>query len=191
MAARLTTDLLALDIRPLARKGHLKMGNSSTVTWTRGSTKNSIAIKAAHSAVTLNYTTQGIQQSYGIHVTQTPCHLGGQRHWWLCPRCDKRCAILYGGAVFICRKCAGLHYPIQHASEFSKAIIHAEKIRNRLGWIPGIAHGYGPKPKGMHWRTYQKYTRIYKSIERQSILNIELQNQYLFKNTHSNNTKSI
>lgn len=157
MAARLTTDLLALDIRPLARKGHLRTGNRSTVTWTRSCTKNSIAIEAAHSAVTLSYTTQGMQQRYSVHVTQTHCHLGGLRHWWLCPRCDKRCAILYGGAVFVCRKCARLHYPSQHAaSELDKAIIRAEAIRHRLGWIPGIAHGQGAKPKGMHWETYHR-----------------------------------
>lgn len=172
MAARLTTDLLALDIRPLARKGHLRTGNSSTVTWTRSCTKNSIAIEATHSAVTLSYTTQGMKQRYSIHVTKTPCHLGGLRHWWLCPRCDKRCAILYGGAVFICRKCAGLHYPIQHASEFSKAVIRADKIRNRLGWIPGIAHGYGPKPKGMNWSTFTETLKKYNSLESRAAFEI-------------------
>jgi ribulose bisphosphate carboxylase small subunit len=25
-----------------------------------------------------------------------------------------------------------------------------------LGWKPGIAHPDGPKPKGMHWKTFNR-----------------------------------
>lgn len=158
MSARLTNELLALDIRPLAREGRLKTGRSSTVTWTHGSHKNSIGIAANNHAMTLSYTTKGTKQHYEVGITQTPCYLGGQRHWWKCPCCNRRCAILYGGAVFICRQCAKLHYPIQHASKFDRAVISAEKVRKRLGWIPGVAHGNGPKPKGMHWQSFHQLT---------------------------------
>jgi hypothetical protein len=30
----------------------------------------------------------------------------------------------------------------------------ADKIRDRLGWMPGIVNGSGQKPKGMRWQTY-------------------------------------
>jgi len=33
-----------------------------------------------------------------------------------------------------------------------------DKIRDRLKWEPGILNGHGIKPKGMHWRTYQRLT---------------------------------
>lgn len=30
----------------------------------------------------------------------------------------------------------------------------ANTIRQRMGWMPGVANLPGGKPKGMHWRTY-------------------------------------
>ena len=32
----------------------------------------------------------------------------------------------------------------------------ADTIRRRLGWEAGIANPAGGKPKGMHWRTYER-----------------------------------
>jgi hypothetical protein len=32
----------------------------------------------------------------------------------------------------------------------------ADTIRRRLGWEPGILNGDGGKPKGMHWRTFER-----------------------------------
>ena len=37
-----------------------------------------------------------------------------------------------------------------------RATRQSDKLRDRLGWIPGILHGNGPKPKGMHWRTFER-----------------------------------
>ena len=32
----------------------------------------------------------------------------------------------------------------------------ADKLRDKLGWEPGILNGDGIKPKGMHWRTFER-----------------------------------
>ena len=32
----------------------------------------------------------------------------------------------------------------------------ADKIRRRLGWPAGIANPTGGKPKGMHWKTFDR-----------------------------------
>lgn len=156
MTARLTADLLALDIRSLARQGRLRPGTHCNVTWTTGSHTASIAVEVQSNAVTLSYSTQGTRQRYEVLIAWTVCHFGGKRPWWLCPNCGGRCAILYGGSVFTCRKCAGLHYPIQHASNVGKAIFRAEATRRRLRWQPGIANPGNGKPKGMHWKTYAR-----------------------------------
>lgn len=37
-----------------------------------------------------------------------------------------------------------------------RIIRRPNKLRDRLGWEPGFLKGEGPKPKGMHWRTYQR-----------------------------------
>lgn len=34
--------------------------------------------------------------------------------------------------------------------------VRADTIRRRLGWTPGTLNGSGLKPKGMHWRTFER-----------------------------------
>jgi hypothetical protein len=52
------------------------------------------------------------EQDYHVRLTTTPCHFGGVRHWFLCPRCFKRVGVLYrtGQRRFACRKCLNLTY---------------------------------------------------------------------------------
>ena len=152
-----TDDKLALDIRKLQRDGRLVSGTGCTVTWTTRHRSSSIGLHAGQGAVMLKYSSQGKEHSYSVEIAHTACHFGGGRAWWKCPCCKERCAILYGGSIFVCRKCAGLHYPSQHASALDKAILRAEKIRQRLGWQPGIANSGSGKPKWMRW---SKYTEL-------------------------------
>jgi hypothetical protein len=65
-------------------------------------------------------------------------------------------ATLYGGRVFACRKCHRLAYPSQREDASDRAGRRADKIRDRLGWDAGILNGPGSKPKGMHWRTFER-----------------------------------
>ena len=90
--------------------------------------------------------------------TQTSlCHLGGQRHWFTCPRCSKRVAVLYAPRRnFACRQCGGLGYATQKEGAGDRASTRADKLRKRMGWEAGILNGDGGKPKGMHWKTYQR-----------------------------------
>jgi hypothetical protein len=37
-----------------------------------------------------------------------------------------------------------------------RAARRADKIRDRLGWHPGSLNSEGGKPKGMHWRTFER-----------------------------------
>lgn len=38
----------------------------------------------------------------------------------------------------------------------NRATRRADRLRERLGWEPGILNGTGDKPKGMHWRTSER-----------------------------------
>jgi hypothetical protein len=42
----------------------------------------------------------------------------------------------------------------------------AETIRRRLSWDASILSLRGGKPKGMHWRTYERLTAKYERVER-------------------------
>ncbi|XFB08130.1 hypothetical protein AAGT13_09390, partial [Azotobacter salinestris] len=60
-------------------------------------------------------TVRGERQAkdYPVPVTWTPCHLGGERPWFLCPYCGRRVAKLYLQSVFACRHCLRLNYASQ------------------------------------------------------------------------------
>jgi len=46
-----------------------------------------------------------------FNIVTTPCHYGGVRYWFECPRCEERVAKLYEEKDdFYCRKCLDLEY---------------------------------------------------------------------------------
>ncbi|KTC64691.1 Uncharacterised protein (plasmid) [Legionella adelaidensis] len=101
--------------------------------------------------------------NYVIDILWEDCHFGGQRPWFICPlkKCGRRVAILYGGPIFACRHCYKLVYQSQREGVSDRAIRKAEKIRARLKWNTGILEGTQDKPKGMHWRTYERLCKLH------------------------------
>ena len=92
-----------------------------------------------------------------VWMETTPCTLGGRRRWFRCPVCGRRVAVIYGtGRLFACRRCKGLAYASQGESYDDRAARRADRIRRRLGWEAGILNGPGPKPKGMHRRSFER-----------------------------------
>lgn len=92
----------------------------------------------------------------GIQVEWTPCQYGGQRPWFLCPECSRRCGKLYGGRLFRCRLCVNLVYESTRQPEWERLLDRAQDIRVRLGGSASTAAPFPPKPKHMRWRTYWK-----------------------------------
>jgi len=99
-----------------------------------------------------------MQREYPVYLDWTGQHFGGQRVWFRCPAqgCARRVAILYGGVIFACRHCHQLAYDCQRETADDRATRRADTILRRLGWEPGILNGEGWKPKGMHWRTFER-----------------------------------
>jgi hypothetical protein len=158
-----TEDSLPLDIRRLERAGVLKPGRVCTWQWTVNErVRAAIGVRAEAGNITLsyNYTTHGRSAeaiSQTIWMESTACALGGHRRWFACPACGRRVAVLYGaGRLFACRRCKGLAYASQGESGDDRAARRADRIRKRLGWMPGILNGPGTRPKGMHRRTYER-----------------------------------
>ncbi len=155
-----TNDSMPLDIRKITSKGLLVPGRSFSWQWLvndRQVAGISIRVNIDHGIV-LSYrmksTGEVVEQ--GVQTQTSPCHLGGQRHWFTCLRCRRRVAVLYApGRYFTCRQCGGLGYATQKESAGDRASTRADKLRKRLGWQAGILNGDGGKPKGMHWKTYQ------------------------------------
>ena len=99
---------------------------------------------------------------YPVRLDWTECTLGGRRPWLICPAagCARRVALLYigGEGIFACRHCYRLAYACQREEPDERAARRADRIRGRLGWQAGILNGIGGKPKGMHWRTFERLT---------------------------------
>ena len=154
-----TSDSTPLDIRKLTRKGLLVPGNSFSWQWTVSDQKVAgINIRVdSHEGVVLSYRRKstGEEVEQQVQTQTSPCHLGGERRWFTCPRCSKRVAVLYApGRTFACRQCCGLGYATQKEGVGDRASTKVNKLRKRLGWVTGILKDTGGKPKGMHWTTY-------------------------------------
>lgn len=111
------------------------------------------------------------REEYPVWLDWTACTYGGRRAWFLCPArgCGRRVAILYGGAIFACRHCYRLAYPSQRETADDRAARRAERIRERLGWEPGILNGEGGKPKGMRRRTFERLTAEHEAFVGESL----------------------
>jgi len=155
-------ELHSIDLAWLRRRNLLTPGRWSTITWSRGGhTTGSIRLTPVPGGLLLSYRHRSAGDDWRdvsetIPVLQTPGRFGGHRHWFSCPGCDRRCRILYGGAQFRCRTCQRLRYESQYEPALARAASKALKIRRRLGCSGGLADPFPEKPKGMHWRTYER-----------------------------------
>ena len=80
--------------------------------------------------------------------------------------------MLFGGAVFACRRCHRLVYKCQRETPDDRATRQADKLRDCLGWEAGILNGNGSKPKGMHWRTFDRLEARHDSLVNASLMRI-------------------
>jgi len=175
-----TNDYRVLDVRWLRRSGLLTPGRSGITSWSRdGNTIASIQVRAEADRVVLNYQSRNHNddwqaKEYPIYLDWTDCHLGGRRAWFRCPAqgCSRRVAILYSGALFACRLCRQLAYESQRETGPDRAARRADRIRDKLGWERGILNGDGIKPKGMHWRTFERLKGEHDALVNESLADL-------------------
>jgi hypothetical protein len=152
-----TSDYCQLDIRQWQREGLLEAFRSFVYLCWKVDVLPAPNLRAKPGRVILS-TLDGASKQSAVWLEWTPCNYGGSRAWFLCPapNCGQRVAILYGGAV-ACRHCRGLAYDSQQRSAKRQAVQAAAGIRIMLGGSGSLAEPFPPKPKGMHWRTYQRF----------------------------------
>src|SRR5579883_1132138 len=161
-----TSGYLRLDVRYLQRTNMLAEGSYSSLNWSRnGKPFGWINLRAAHDSVTLIYrhrtsdADEWQSEEYPVRIERTPCNYGGHRAWFRCPAlgCGRRVAVLYGDGFFACRHCHQLAYESQREAPYSRALERAQRILIRLGGSGSTSQPFPAKPKGMHWRTYQRF----------------------------------
>jgi len=170
-----TDDTLPLDIRELQRRANLHGFSYLSVRWTRGYSKSSVGITVHDGAeVTITYADgRGDNHAETLGITWTRPNYGGERPWWTCPWCSRRCAIVYalGANPFVCRLCASLTYATAQSDGFSRAARKSVERRRRLGWELGAP--FPIKPKGMHWRRWERLVAEYSAAAKAAHVALE------------------
>jgi len=175
-----TSDYFPIDVRELKREGLLAPHQSFQSQWLRkGKVVESVRIHTGVDMLVLScrYRSRGDDLNddvYPIFLRSTPCTLGGNRPWFICPvrDCGRRVAILYGGRIFACRQCYQLVYQSQRDPDYDRAARRADRIRKKLRWEPGIFNDRGWRPKAMHWSTYKRLTAQHDAFVRVSMIGI-------------------
>jgi hypothetical protein len=164
----------SLDVNSFWHAGCLKPGYRSGWWWGTADGERTASIGLAMDAGCLTLTYRQRDRGDGewtpvteaVSVDVVPCRFGGARPFFVCPgrtngrHCGRRVLKLYmRGSYFLCRHCARLGYQSQLEHSFGRALQQANRIRMKLGGNPGMASPFPEKPKGMHWRTYERLER--------------------------------
>ena len=166
-----------IDIRWLKKNGFLQPHNGGSLSWSIGDQQTgSIGYRVEINQIKLNYRHrprggewEDVEQT--ISFDQTPCNYGGYRTWFLCPRCWRRVAVLYGaGKYFLCRHCYGLSYSSQQESKEDRLMRKARTIRKRIGASHDLFEPVMFKPKHMHQKTFDRLRRQAKRASTLSLM---------------------
>jgi hypothetical protein len=156
-----TGSMLRLDVRHVVRELPAVWAGSWGWSWGEdGKATIGLALRMEPSEgaglLLLDYTRGGEPVSQRIRLEATPCHYGGQRWWARCEGCSRRVAVLWGSR-WACRLCHGLAYRTSQLARSDRLTAKARRLQARLGGDGGRELFWPPdKPRGMHWRTYQR-----------------------------------
>jgi len=106
-----------------------------------------------------------------IILVARPRHFGGRQWYFMCPRMNERTSVLWkppGARDFCSRQAWGrqVAYHSQFLCPSDRAWHGKEKIKSRLiADLDPNEWDLPPKPKGMRWRTYQRYEAKFDAYE--------------------------
>jgi hypothetical protein len=174
---------LTLDLPRLFKEGWVKPSarTSGVLRWTRVSTGRETAsmgfqseLSADDGYVDLLWITTDRQTGETrrcedrISLTTSPQPFGGRRWFFVCPRTGETVAKLHlpsGSDIFASRKAHRLGYRSQRESPRDRSFSRAFSLREKIGG-KGAIGSYIAKPKGMHWRTFERAMRRVHTAER-------------------------
>ena len=174
-----------IDVLDWHRRGCLRSPRRFSWAWRQdGERVASINVKTERHRVSLKYRSRpyggdwtDVEQRFP--VVWKPCRFGGDRPWFICSvyakgtYCGRQVTKLYqAGRLFACRHCSGLAYVSQQESAHDRGLLKAQTIRMRLGGSAYMLDDFPEKPKGMHWRTYERLCRVQDAAQARSIVGL-------------------
>lgn len=153
-----------LDASDLKRRGIYCEGYAGSLSWTRASGQPgpSIRVYGGSDAIRLEYAWRHGNGPWQTHqeriaLCQRPRHFGGAETYFRCPKCAHTVKRLYGAGVrYLCRRCHNLVHASTQERPGNRATRKNQKLRRKLGAEIGLGDWIGPKPKGMHWKTFER-----------------------------------
>lgn len=167
---------LRLDVNKLHRGGFLEPGRTCSWQWTWGyyENKSTVSIAALAGSLRLTFRVKSSGEDWqsvaqDVEIDRTPCNYGGERPWFLCPRCGRRVSVLYGAKAFYCRACHLIAYQSQSESYSDRCFRRANNLRQRMGGEPGC-QAHIPKPKWVRWATHARVVHEVETLENNGLL---------------------
>jgi hypothetical protein len=148
--------MLPLDVRQFRRRALLRPGRYILQWETNGDAYASMGLTVWPDRLRLEYSCaprggDPVSCQNSIGLVRLPCRFGGERAYFLCPDCGRRCEVLYGPSRFggfACRLCLRLGYASESESPVDRTWRRQRKLEARLD-------DDGGKPAWMRWRTFE------------------------------------
>lgn len=162
-----------LDASDIKRRGLMQPGYSFQLYWKSSDTRPapSICVYGGADSIALSYSWRCGDGPWQAHTERValrhvPRNFGGEESYFLCPKCARCVKRLYcGGIRILCRTCHGLVHASTQERGDGRAIRRVRKLRRRIGADLGVESLIGPKPKGMHYRTFERIVDAISSAE--------------------------
>jgi hypothetical protein len=116
-------------------------------------------------------------RGHAVGLDWTPCPFGGERAWFLCPKCRRRCRVLHRPAKssdpWSCRRCLRLAYATQSLPLFDRLLAKRDRAVERLGAPGGQVMGRTfEKPKWMRRSTFERLWQEALDAEVEALLSL-------------------
>ena len=143
-----------------------------------------IGVVSSRDGVTLKYKSRSYGEDWSdvehhVPISWTPCRFGGERPWFACSA--------YGSGKSAARCCQAIparqvicvpSLPRPRLCQPTRSLqptrpLPRSKIGSRLGGSVSMFEDFPDKPKGMHWRTYDRLRGRYDMAEARSMAGLE------------------
>jgi hypothetical protein len=166
---------LRVDVRQLKRDGYLEPGRAERFWWrAEGELVGPVTVTAGtveggHGAVDII----GPDFAASVRLTTTPCTFGN-RIWFTCPDCERRCAVLLvETGSLTCQQCANAP---NLSTTLSRAARKQDELHKARRGLFMDEHDVAHRPKGMRSATWQRrWDRYWRAVE--ALLSEESQRQ--------------
>ncbi|MGV8991280.1 MAG: hypothetical protein ACOH1Q_07740 [Thiobacillus sp.] len=151
---------LQVDIRELIRSINMNLGGGVLYRWLSNQPDAPAATlftRTSPELITVRHVGGSIPDET-LDVAYTACRYGGRRAWFICGKlgCGRRVAVLYNAVKgFSCRHCQHLGYLCQREQPYDRLLRRARRVRDKVGGVVNLIAPLPPKPKWMHWTTYE------------------------------------